>query len=111
MKTFLICPVRGKEKEDTQDIVKNLEAEGYSVHWPHRDTDQEDDTGLRICSDNKRAIAEADVIHFVWDGQSQGSLFDLGMAFAMNKKVIPLVLPELTPHKSFQNMVTAWGSK
>ena len=77
------------------------------MHWPYRDTEQVDPTGgLRICEDNMDAIAEADVVHLIWDGKSKGCLFDLGMAFAMAKKIIPLVLPPLTNEKSFQNM--AW---
>jgi nucleoside 2-deoxyribosyltransferase len=109
-KTFLICPVRGKSPEDTFDVVKQLESEGYDVHWPHRDTNQNDTTGLRICSDNRKAIETADVIHIVWDGQSQGSLFDLGMAFALRKQIIPISLPTMTDGKSFQNMVVAWSN-
>ena len=105
MKTFLICPVRGKSAEETQGIVDELEALDYDVHWPHRDTDQNDDTGLRICQDNRRAIEEADVVHIVWDGNSQGCLFDLGIAFALRKRIMPVELPGKTDHKSFQNMV------
>jgi nucleoside 2-deoxyribosyltransferase len=109
MKTFLICPVRGHSPEETQEIVASLEREGWGVHWPPRDTDQADPTGLRICADNRRAIAQADAVHVVWDGQSQGCLFDLGMAFAMGKRIIPIRLPDLTDGKSFQNMVTEWA--
>lgn len=111
MKSFLICPVRGKSPEDTAGIVKSLEDEGYHVHWPHRDTNQSDPVGLRICGDNLAAIQNADVVHVVWDGLSQGCLFDLGMAFALNKKISPISLPDETPNKSFQNMVRAWGKR
>ena len=110
MKTFLICPVRGKSREETAGVVEALESEGYEVHWPFRDTNQNDECGLRICQDNRAAIKSADVVHVVWDGQSQGCLFDLGMAFAEGKKVIPVSLPEATPHKSFQNMVREWAN-
>ena len=109
MKTFLICPVRGHDMQETIEIVNALEKEGYKVHWPPCDTDQIDQTGLRICQDNRMAILEADVIHFVWDGKSQGCLFDLGMAFMANKRVIPIMIPELTDGKSFQNMVNEWA--
>ena len=109
MKTFLICPVRGHNQEETRAIVERLESEGWRVHWPPRDTNQDDPTGLSICGDNRQAIQDADAVHVVWDGQSQGCLFDLGMAFAMGKRVIPLDLPNLTTGKSFQNMVIAWA--
>ena len=109
MKTFLICPVRGHEQSETEAVVNKLESEGWQVHWPPRDTDQDDLIGLRICEDNLTAIRSADAVHFIWDGKSQGSLFDLGMAFALRKKVIPISMPDLTSGKSFQNMVDKWS--
>jgi nucleoside 2-deoxyribosyltransferase len=111
MKTFLICPLRGHDERAFASAVKQLESEGYVVHWPHRDTDQTDDTGFRICRDNRAAIVAADVVHVIWDGQSQGCLFDLGMAFALGKSIIPLTLPPPTSGKSFQNMVVEWAKR
>lgn len=108
--TFLICPVRGTAPDTYANIVAELEANGYVVHWPPRDTDQIDDTGLRICRDNAAAIAKADCVHIIWDGRSQGCLFDVGVAFALGKQIIPLDLPEATPSKSFQNMIRAWAT-
>lgn len=109
MKTFLICPVRGHEMNETSYIVNKLESEGWEVYWPPRDTDQVDNSGYKICKENASAIKNADAIHIVWDGKSQGSLFDLGVAFAFDKKIIPIEMPEKTPHKSFQNMVEVWS--
>lgn len=111
MKTFLICPLRGKQPSSFENMVKRLEADGYIVHWPHRDTDQNDESGFRICSDNAKAIAAADVVHVIWDGDSQGCLFDLGVAFALGKRIIPLDLPPTSSGKSFQNMVREWAAK
>lgn len=110
MKSFLICPVRGLAPDAHAAIVGKLEAEGFKVHWPPRDTNQDDPTGLRICRDNTAAIASSDVVHVVWDGKSQGCLFDLGVAFAFGKKLIPVDLPEPTEGKSFQNMMRAWAA-
>lgn len=109
MKSFLICPVRGLAPDAHAAIVSRLEAEGYKVHWPPRDTDQDDPIGLRICRDNAAAIAAADVVHVVWDGKSQGCLFDLGVAFASGKKVVPVDLPPASEGKSFQNMIRHWA--
>jgi hypothetical protein len=109
MKTFLICPVRGKDPATYAAIVARLETEGWTVHWPPRDTDQNDPVGLDICTRNRSAIAAADVVHVVWDGQSQGCLFDLGMAFALGKRIVPVELPPATTGKSFQNMVRVWA--
>lgn len=111
LRTFLICPVRGVDPATSAATVAKLEAEGYAVHWPPRDTDQNDPTGLRICQDNAAAIKAADVIHVIWDGKSQGCLFDLGVAFAYGKKVIPVTLPDATEGKSFQNMIAEWGKR
>lgn len=109
MRSFLICPVRGVPAEHSAGIVADIENRGFTVHWPHRDTDQNDDTGLRICSDNRSAIEAADVIHVVWDGESQGCLFDLGMAFALGKRIEVVDMPPASEGKSFQNMARAWG--
>lgn len=111
LRSFLIAPVRGLSPDAHAAVVTTLEAKGYRVHWPARDTDQNDPTGLRICSDNLAAIVAADVIHVIWDGKSQGCLFDLGMAFALGKRIVPLSLPELTEGKSFQNMIEAWAAR
>lgn len=108
---FLICPVRGHSPEETAALVARLEGEGWYVHWPPRDTNQDDATGLRICQDNRAAIEQAERIFVVWDGQSQGCLFDLGMAFAMRKPITCLSLPATTDGKSFQNMMRAWESQ
>ena len=107
VRSFLICPVRNSEPGKTAGIVMQLEADGFDVHWPHRDTDQNDDTGLRICTDNRQAIEGADVVHVVWDGVSQGCLFDLGMAFAMRKPITAISLPAQSRGKSFQNFIRA----
>lgn len=110
-RTFLICPVRGADPALSRSAVERLEADGWLVHWPPRDTDQNDPVGLRICRDNAAAIAAADVVHVIWDGRSQGCLFDLGVAFALGKRVVPLDLPAPTEAKSFQNMVRAWAEE
>lgn len=108
MKTFLVCPVRGHDPAETAEVVRRLEAEGWQVHWPPRDTDQDDPIGYRICCDNRAAIESADAVHVIWNGQSQGCLFDLGMAFALNKWVHVIACPPLTGHKSFQDMIDEW---
>ena len=110
MRSFLICPVRNKPPELYAAIVSELESRGFSVHWPPRDTDQHDPSGFRICQDNARAIRDASVVHVVWDGHSQGCLFDLGVAFAYGKRVEPIELPPVTDGKSFQNMIRVWAA-
>jgi hypothetical protein len=108
-KGFLICPVRGIDPEESRLIVESIESEGIDLHWPHRDTNQNDDLGYEICTQNKQAIIDADVVYIMWDGNSQGCLFDLGIAFALNRKIEIVALPPATSHKSFQNMVNVWA--
>lgn len=108
LKGFLIGPVRGADPNDVKHHVEKLEAEGWDIHFPPRDTEQECDTGYNICLQNKEAIINADRVFIVWDGKSQGGLFDLGMTFALNKNIEIIDIPELLEGKSFQNMITEW---
>jgi hypothetical protein len=109
-RAFLICPVRGHDPSETAAIVAELEAKGWTVHWPPRDTDQDDPIGLQICAQNREAIREADRVFVVWDGQSQGCLFDLGMAWAMER---PISILRRTGEKenigkSFYKVIRGW---
>lgn len=123
MKIFLISPVRKPtwnwvramryylQQKKIKKYVESLEAQGYEVHWPLRDTNQVDPSGgMRICIDNGMGIFEADKVHIWWVGSS-GSLFDFGMTFILvlllNKKVA-LANPEdvkRTDGKSFENVL------
>jgi len=110
MRIFLISPVRNVKPEVSEAIrtwVAAMEAMDHKVHWPERDTDQKDQIGLRICSDNRTAIESADLIYVWFDPLSQGTIFDLGMAFALRKPVRLVNSIESTIGKSFQNMLLA----
>lgn len=107
---FFICPVRGHDPKELESLVSELEKE-YWVYFPPRDTNQVDDTGYRICQDNLRAIKAAEIVGIIWDGKSQGGLFDAGMAFALGKKIKLIRIPELIGGKSFQDMFTDWESR
>lgn len=110
----IILPVRfaDKETEKFADyVVAYLEDIGHIVYYPPRDTKQEDETGgYIICVQNLSGIDKADVVIIFYDGESKGVLFDAGMAFALQKKVVVLMRPELTLDKSFQNMMEYWQS-
>lgn len=107
-KKFLICPVRNQDAE-TQEKISSF-VNDPEVYYPKRDTEQNDTTGVNICKQNRNAIRNAKEILFLWDGKSEGCLFDLGMAFALDKKVTVVSVPPLTDGKSFQNMVTAYAN-
>jgi len=113
-KIFLISPVRLAtitEMAEVGDYVERLESEGHEVHWPIRDTNQNDSVGIRICHDNLQAIAGTDEVHLWYNQGSQGSIFDFGMVFALGKKLVIANKDaiEPTPHKSFENVLLAYS--
>lgn len=109
-KVFLICPVRNLTDDENrflQDYISNLEKKGYKVHYPPRDTNQDDPIGLNICSENRAGIRKSDEVHIYWNPTSSGSGFDFGMTF-MSEKPIKLINKnkiKRTPHKSFENVL------
>ena len=110
MRIFLICPVRFASEEQTRaiaDWVRYQEnVEGNVVHWPARDTLQTQ-TSFKICEDNRFAMQHSDEVHVWYEPTSQGSVFDIGMAFVMGKPVF-LVNPDAvqpTDSKSYNNLV------
>ncbi|HII15188.1 MAG TPA: hypothetical protein HA362_02650 [Nanoarchaeota archaeon] len=111
-RVFLICPVRnitGDEQKFLHGYIADLESRGYKVHYPPRDTNQNDSVGMNICAENRDAIRNADEVHVYWNAGSSGSGFDLGMAFMLGKpiKLINKDKISATPHKSFENVLLA----
>ena len=110
MKVFLACPVRNvtpEQKERIDAYVAELESRGIKVHYPPRDTNQDDPTGLSILRQNIGAIYESDEFHIFYDKTSEGSKFDIGAAFILNKR-FKLANPEdvqRTQSKSFENVL------
>lgn len=91
---YLICPVRRATKTQLMEMqlyVEQLEAAGtHLFHYPPRDVNQaNDDGGVRICLEHTAAMCRCDEIH-VWldedGGLSEGSMFDLGMAYMLNHR-------------------------
>jgi hypothetical protein len=83
-RVFLISPVRDIDEAVEKEIkqyVSGLEAEGHTVYWPKRDTNQDDPIGLRICQDNREALYQSTSVHMWVARSSQGSIFDLGMLY------------------------------
>lgn len=110
MKIFLICPVRDADAKHSRSemvYVKSLENEGHDVHWPPRDTDQMAD-GISICRQNMEAIRNADEIHIFYNSKSQGVHFDMGMAFALGKKIVVVKNEPYGEGKSFPRMLDEW---
>jgi nucleoside 2-deoxyribosyltransferase len=109
-KVFIICSVRGASDEYKQKLetyVSNLENEGIKVHLPHRDTDQ-NASGLEICKQNAKAIRKADEVHIFYNSKSQGTHFDMGVAFAYNKDIFIVENEVFGEGKSYPRMLTEW---
>ena len=109
MRIFLISPVRKITEEEHRkimDYVSKMEGEGHEVYFPHRDTDQNDFVGNRICRDNLEAIKASDEVHVWWTETSTGTLFDMGMSFALGK-IIKAVneVPPTDGRSSFNNFL------
>jgi nucleoside 2-deoxyribosyltransferase len=93
MKYYAICPVTRATSEQIalmMDVIAGLREEGHHVHFPPTDVDQNCPTGLSICEAHLKAMVECDSVLLFYDETSGGSKFDLGMAYALNKPIIPL---------------------
>ena len=117
MNIYIICPVRDasqEQKEKLKAYKESLQAQGHTAYYPADDNPYEDTDkiGYVICEENRRATIEADEIHIFWDATSKGTLFDLGMAFALNKPLKIVNFDELvfTKGKSFTNMINKWSN-
>lgn len=91
MNIYIICPVRGADAWRLSAMAQyaaKKRAEGHVVHFPPDSVDQSDPIGLRICEEHRAAMERADEVHVLWHSESKGSHFDLGMAFALRKKIV-----------------------
>lgn len=90
MKIYIICPVRNateEQKKEIDDYVDLLEEDEHIVHYPPRDVNQNDPTGLGIVNAHKTAMENCDRVDIFWDKTSNGSHCDLGMAIMSNKEL------------------------
>ena len=88
-KIFLICPVRNatyEQRKWIEDFVKEKYNDGYIIHAPHLHTRQMDlFGGYAICMQNAYAVASSQEVDIYYDQSSTGSVFDLGVAYALHK--------------------------
>jgi len=109
---FLICPVRGiieEEKKYLEGFINGWETPGYKLHYPPRDTNQNDPTGLNICRENRAAIIKSESVILYYNPTSTGTYFDIGMTFAARKPLFTLNAgaldkEELSPLERFINV-------
>lgn len=86
---FLICTVREADDSDRAFLEKYGEEYatlGWYIYYPARDTNQVDESGgYRICQDNNGAMRDSKTVSVYWTKKSQGTKFDLGMAFEQHR--------------------------
>lgn len=82
---------------------EKLEAEGNEVFIPAFDYHPEFDE-FDVCRHNKELISVSDELHVFWDRRSTGTIFDLGMAFALSKPVRVIYLNSKTFEGLMQKM-------
>jgi nucleoside 2-deoxyribosyltransferase len=82
MKIFIIGSSQYKDK--MLDHAHKMEAEGHRVYFPALDDVMFNST-LEILQTNKKRMQGADEVHLFYDGRSQGTLIDFGMAIALDK--------------------------
>lgn len=91
-KIFLISPVRNITETQAKEIENYSQSkifEGFQIHVPQVNTFQKDKFGgYSICFQNASAIGESSEIHMYYDQTSKGSMFDLGVAYYLDKPLI-----------------------
>ena len=102
---YLVCPVRDASSTALaflENYVDNFEKSHVGVYYPKWDTTQEGDSiWLKICTDNLNGIKNSKYAKAFLSRTSEGSLFDLGMIFFLDKivEVInPGVIENLKTH-------------
>jgi len=86
---YFICPVRNRtdeEKKLSDRYVRRLESQGYMVHYPPRDVEQNDPTGgYNIMYIHRSAMEWCTQIRAYWNPTSSGSVGDISMGFFARK--------------------------
>jgi hypothetical protein len=105
MNVYIICAVRNATPERVVEIrayAEGLRDQGHHVHFPPDDAPQDGPTGEAICRVHRDAMDLAHEVHVFWDVESKGSHFDLGMAYALRKRVVPVACERPDgPEKSY----------
>ena len=111
MKIYIICAVRNATEArvaEIRDYADKLRSVGHTVHFPPDDAPQEDPTGEAICRTHLSAMRGCDEVHVFWDVNSKGSHFDLGMAYALRKQIVPVACEHPDgPEKSYWKVMCA----
>ena len=77
-----------------QDAIEYEKKMGEKFYIPGRDTNQKQH-GDYILQDNLKALKKCDkLVYCFWDGESLGSMFDMGMAYALGYTILPIKIGE-----------------
>ena len=75
---------------------------GTPCYIPGRDTQQTKTTAFDILRANYIAMKHSALrVYVIWDGQSQGTIFDMGMAYALGKEIMPFTFANSRSWVSF----------
>lgn len=101
MKVLIIGSTQYRERIEAH--AKVLRVQGIDVAIPAFDDHPEFDE-FDICKYNRGLVEVADEIHVIWDQRSLFTIFDLGMAFALRKKLRVIFLEP----KTFAGVMRKW---
>lgn len=82
-----------------------LSRKGHEVKIPA--LDHLEGSELDIISYNREMIEWAEEVHLIWDGRSIGTIFDLGMVFALQKRLIVIYINP----KKFLNFIDQYAER
>ena len=101
MKVLIIGSTQYKER--MEKYAAELLGQGMEAMLPAFDDHPEFDE-YDICKYNRGLVEAADEIHVIWDQRSLFTIFDLGMAFALRKKLRVIFLEP----KTFAGVMRKW---
>jgi len=101
MKVLIIGSTQYRERID--EYASTLKSQAHDVALPAFD-DHPGFDELDICKYNRGLVEQADEVHIIWDQRSLFTIFDLGMAFALRKKIKVVYLES----KQFAGVMRKW---
>src|SRR3990167_2397043 len=92
LKIMIIGSTQYRQKMEVHK--EQIEWYGHTVKMPLFDSDVRKE--IDIVTENKERIKWADEVHLFWDGRSQGTLWDVAVAFALDKPIRIIFLNPLS---------------
>ena len=86
---------------------KELEKNGDEVRIPALDNFKGMNE-IEVCEYNRKNIEWADEVHLIWDNRSVGTIFDMGMVFALRKPLEIIYIEKRTFENVFRQYEKRW---